>query len=69
MGKRGAVLAIAAAISLVGAPASASPPGPIHGWRQVSHTTVSAAVGNEGVTTVRPPGRLQYGEPKLFRRS
>jgi hypothetical protein len=61
MGKRGAVLVAVAAISLVGTPAIASPPGNIHGWRQMGHTTVSAAVGNEGVTTVRP----RAGQPFL----
>src|SRR4051794_12072639 len=60
--RRLVVLAAATAVTLIGSTAQACPTGPLRGWRQVDHTTVSATTGNEGVATVRPP----HGEARLL---
>ncbi|GAB3886389.1 hypothetical protein GCM10029964_050600 [Kibdelosporangium lantanae] len=54
------VLAAVTAVTLIGSTAQACADGPLRGWRQVDHVTVSATTGNEGVTTVRPPHGKAY---------
>ncbi|HKN52256.1 MAG TPA: hypothetical protein VJX66_07145 [Amycolatopsis sp.] len=51
-------ITLAAAVVLAGTgTASACPAGPIHGWRQVDHTTVENRISGEGLTTLRLPGQ------------